>query len=284
MFQDLDSTVEAILDNIDAPQQLRNADVSFETPDKGYKPSQATVNLFLYEVKENRELRDPEPVFDLINGRYQRQQPPLRIDCSYLVTAWSEKTGGEKVVEEHRLLGQALAWLARFDTIPASFRQGELDNDAFPAPPTMVAQMDGKQSISEFWSALGLSPRPAFTLIVTLSLTYSETYPVGPEVITHEIGLGEKVADTALNLERVYAIGGTVHNSATKTAVSNATITIQELNWMAETDENGRFRFAKLEAGTYTLQARATNFSQVDKSVAVPGTASDAYDIELSPV
>jgi hypothetical protein len=42
---------------------IKEADVSFETPDKNYTPSQSTLNLFLQDVKENRELRNPEPLW-----------------------------------------------------------------------------------------------------------------------------------------------------------------------------------------------------------------------------
>ena len=47
-----------MLDDAAAPADLRAADVSFDTPDKDFKPAQATVNLFLHEVIENRALRD----------------------------------------------------------------------------------------------------------------------------------------------------------------------------------------------------------------------------------
>ena len=62
MFHDLDSTLQAILDDPAAPAQLLAADVSFETPEKGYAPGQPTVNLFLFDVHENRSVRDPVPI------------------------------------------------------------------------------------------------------------------------------------------------------------------------------------------------------------------------------
>src|SRR5262245_32285484 len=158
MFQDLDSTLKAILDDPVAPVDLRNADVSFEVPDKNFRPSQATVNLFFYEMKENRTLRDPAPIYVLEGGQYVRRQPPLRVDCSYLVTAWSNQDCALKVIEEHKLLGQALAWLGRFDTIPESYFQGALVDQPYP-PPAMVAQMEGKQNTNDFWTAIGIPPR-----------------------------------------------------------------------------------------------------------------------------
>src|SRR5262245_34532321 len=142
MLNDLDQTLRVILDDAAAPTELRNADISFETPDKTFAPALATVNLFLYEVKENRELRDPVPITEIVAGTFVRRQPPLRATCAYLVTAWSNAVGAARVVEEHRLLGQALLWLSRFPRIPAGFLQGTLAVQPFP-PPTMVAQLEG---------------------------------------------------------------------------------------------------------------------------------------------
>ena len=121
MFQDLDRTLNAIIEDPQAPEVLRQADVSFETPEKEYAPDRTTLNLFLHEVSENRDLRDPEPIYTLEHGTYKKLMPPLRIDCCYLVTAWSSKSGAQRAAEEHQLLGQALAWLSRFGTIPETY-------------------------------------------------------------------------------------------------------------------------------------------------------------------
>ena len=39
MFQDLDRTLNAIIEDPQVPEVLRQADVSFETPDKEYAPA-----------------------------------------------------------------------------------------------------------------------------------------------------------------------------------------------------------------------------------------------------
>jgi hypothetical protein len=58
MFQDLDATLQAVLSDAAAPGALRNAEISFDTPDRDFQPQHASVNLFLHEVSENRALRD----------------------------------------------------------------------------------------------------------------------------------------------------------------------------------------------------------------------------------
>ncbi len=278
MFQDLDKTLQAIFEDPAAPSELHEAEVSFETPDKNYTPNQATLNLFLHEMKENRELRDPEPIQVFKDGLYQRRLPPLRVACSYLVTGWSGKTGALKVAEEHQLLGQALGWLGGFDPVPQQYLRGTLIGQPYP-PPTMVAQLEGGRSLGEFWSALGIAPRPAFTLQVTVALMLAGEHPVGPEVISHETRLGL----TGGPLQSTFLIGGTVR-AADSNAPLAAEITIQELGRTMQTDASGRYRFPGLSSGHYTLHAAAAGFAAVDTPIEVPAAAGQSYNISLNPI
>lgn len=184
MFQDLDSTLEAMLKDPSMPASLvnlKNADKSFVTPDKNFAPAQATVNLFLYEVKENRQLRDPEPIVEKVGTTFIQRPAPLRVDCCYLVTAWSSQAGAVGVAKAHELLSQSLLWLSRFPTVPSTYFQGSLANQIYP-PPTLVAQMDHKNT-GEFWFALGIPPRPAFHITVTIAMELG-TQIEGPIVTT----------------------------------------------------------------------------------------------------
>ena len=277
MIQDLDKTLQAIFEDPLVPTVLREADVSFETPDKNYTPNQATLNLFLHEMKENRELRDPEPIQIFEDGLYKRRLPPLRVACSYLVTGWSSQTGALKVAEEHRLLGQALGWLCALDPIPQQYWRGALIGQPYP-PPTMVAQLDGGKSLGEFWSALGIAPRPAFTLQVTVALVPEVEQSVGPEVITHETRLGVSGSP----LQSAFLIGGTVL-AADSNAPLAAAVTIKELERTVQTDTSGHYRFSGLASGHYTLHAAASGFVSVNTSVEVPATAGQSYNIALNP-
>jgi hypothetical protein len=277
MFQDLDKTLQAIFEDPLVPAALHEADVSFETPDKNYTPNQATLNLFLHEMKENRELRDPEPIQIFEDGLYKRRLPPLRVACSYLVTGWSSQTGALKVAEEHRLLGQALGWLCALDPIPQPYLRGTLIGQPYP-PPTMVAQLEGGKSLGEFWSALGIAPRPAFTLQVTVALIPEVEHPLGPEVIAHETRLGVSGGP----LPSTFLIGGTVRAADSNTPLP-AAITIKELERTVQTDPSGRYRFSGLASGHYTLHAAAVGFASVDTPVEVPAAAGQSYNIALNP-
>src|SRR5690242_15830063 len=179
MFQDLDSTLKKVLNDAAmnaAPftpplTELLNAEKSFITPDKtfGTNLAKATVNLFLYDVKENRDLRDPTPILERSSSGFVRRQPPVRVDCSYIVTAWSKDTNDNQVIEEHRLLAQALLWLTRFPTIPTQYLQGNMTTQPYPLM-MWVAQIDPNKNAGEFWDALAIPPRAAFYLTVTVAM------------------------------------------------------------------------------------------------------------------
>lgn len=89
MLDDLDATLRAMLTDAAAPAVLRNADISFDTPDKDFTPTQATLNVFLHEVAENRGLRDEARIIERTGNTYTSRLPSLRLDCTYLITAWS---------------------------------------------------------------------------------------------------------------------------------------------------------------------------------------------------
>jgi hypothetical protein len=96
MIHDLSLILRKILNDPSLPEQLKSAQIAFDRPTEPFNPGQRTVNLFLYEVQESRELCNPTPIIEKINGSFIRKEPPLRIDCSYIVTAWSNEPRVEK--------------------------------------------------------------------------------------------------------------------------------------------------------------------------------------------
>ena len=281
MFQDLDSTLTALLNN--APQgelpELRNADVSFETPDQSFAPGQATVDLFLYEVRENRELRDPEPIVERLDGIAVRRAPPMRADCSYIVTTWAAgTTGAARVAAEHRLLGQTLTWLSRFPTIPERYLQGAILNPRRIYPlPTMVAHLDPNQHAGDFWNALGIPPRPAFYLTVTTELPVALGIE-GPVVTTTLVDYLQAGVE-ATREERIN-VGGVVRDVA-GAPVTPAWVALEPTHQTAATDANGGFTFVSVPRGTaYTLRARAPGHTDVTRTVQVPSPSGE-YDLQF---
>jgi hypothetical protein len=259
MFNDLDATLRAILDDSGAPADLRGAETSFETPDKDFAPAQPTVNLFFYEAQENQQLRDNAPVVTRADGRYVSRQPPVRVDCTYLVTTWSTKTGALKAEEEHRLLGLALLWLNRFPVIGDGFLRGGLANPPQPFPlPVMVAQLKEDQSSGQFWTALGIPPRPAFSLTATIAMDLLEAAEEYPEV------RGVRLEPASLVSP---ALGGRVLDAALA-PVAGAAVTVVETGDDRTVGDDGTFTFAGLAFGDYTLLVQAPNRPEVRTPVA----------------
>ena len=79
MLHDLDTTLKAILDDTSAPKLVLDADVSFDRPSDSYTPATTTINLFLYDMRENTELRSSEPIIESRNGVASIRRPPLRM-------------------------------------------------------------------------------------------------------------------------------------------------------------------------------------------------------------
>ena len=80
-----------------------------------------TVNLFLYDLREAGDLREAEWREHRENGSARMARPPLRLQCSYAVTAWARA-----IEDEHRLLSQVLAVLFAHERLPADCLAGDL--------------------------------------------------------------------------------------------------------------------------------------------------------------
>lgn len=290
MFDLLDNTLDKLLnaDELNAAplnvvfQKLYNADVSFLTPEKSYPQtllSENAVNLFLYEVKENRELREPGPTTrnNTLGIGSVCRRAPLRVDCAFMVTAWS-KAQVEPVKVSHNILGLAFNWLSRFPVIPDRYLQlGGLGGQVY-APPTMVAQMDGAKGAGEFWHALGIPPRPYFNLVVTITMDLDQQ--IDDSIVT-TIASNYHAGDPA-NGEEYLIIGGAVRDKGSGNALADAWVRLEPLNLTQVTDAAGRFIFENVpRRGGITLRARARDYKDDDRLIEIPSISGE-YDIQLT--
>jgi hypothetical protein len=273
MFDDLDASLAALLADDAAPQEVSNADVSFTVPDKDFSPGQATLDLFLHEVQENRTLREAAPILQPVPaGGWESERPPLRVDCTYLVTAWSPNTGAVRAAEEHRLLGRALLWLGRFPVIPDQYARGALKTPPQPYPlATSVAQTREGQSMGEFWTALGIAPRPAFSLTVTIALqpyTETESFPA-LSAIQLRTGL----------LDEPELHGRVLDNQLA--SVPGAVVTLVEASRTVTAGALGEFVFTAVPFGSYTLAVTSAGHPDTSRRVEYEN-AAQAHDVILT--
>ena len=179
MFQDLDKTLATF---IERELAVANVTVSFATPDGDFPPvdvSLPAIDLFLYDIRENMELHSNDRTVERRNGRVYRQQAPIRIDCSYLITAWSSATN--PIDDEHRLLGEVMKILLRHRELPADVLQGELVG---LAPPVRArsARTGYLQSLGEFWQAMGGKPKASLHYMLTVSADIYGEEDLGVEI------------------------------------------------------------------------------------------------------
>jgi hypothetical protein len=185
VIDDLDRTVEAVLRATLPPDLVSQVAISFASPGEGFPPSGVSppvIDLFLYDLRENPDLRSPERLLDRRpDGSASRRESPARIDCSYLVTAWPSGSSTTPPLDEHHLLGAALRALLRYRTLTPDLLQGTLVDQELPLPTTTL-QPGRLQSSGEFWQALGGKPKAAFHYTVTIAVPAGIPIEAGPPV------------------------------------------------------------------------------------------------------
>jgi Pvc16 N-terminal domain/Carboxypeptidase regulatory-like domain len=285
MIRDLSETLRAILDDPALAaefKELAAAQVVFDRPSESFNPAQTTIDLFLYDMRENIELRSNEPVIERNNGTATIHRPPLRVACSYLITAWP--VGGTDLpLQEHRLLSQALEVLSRYPMIPAPFLIGKLIGQAPPLP-MMASQADGLKNPAEFWTAIGNKLRPSLAVTVTISM--QPFAPVTAKVVTEaEIRVGERTAPdknaiASATLVDAFRIGGRV-TDAKDAPVAQANVSIIETGLSAITNSDGLYSIGMLRAGTFTLRVESGS-KVVNMSITVPAVAGKNFNVKLT--
>jgi hypothetical protein len=227
MLNLLDESLEEFLRAV-VPLPKREIDISFDAPDKDWsaRVSRPTINMYLWDVRRNISERElgMETVHDE-NGRPHRRPPLPRVDCRYLVTAWTAD-----IRDEHSLLGATLAALLRHDEIEAEYLQGSY-RDVVPVPTIEIAAGDGREN-SDFWSALGGQLKPGLDVTVTATVDSALLTMAGPPVHRYSI---ITTAGDATPEERLFVAGQTNQKQGTLISTPHGA---------AEVDEDGKFLVA----------------------------------------
>lgn len=190
MIDDLDKTLEQLIVRGVAPALVEQVTISFATPDSQFPPTSVTlpaIDLFLYDVRENRDLRSNEWLVERQgNGSPTKKRAPARVDCSYLITAWPSESAPNPVQDEHRLLSEVMKVLLRYPTVPESILQGALVGQEPPLP-AVTLQPGRLQSLGEFWQALGGKPKAVLHYTVSIGLDAGPPVELGPPVTEKQL-------------------------------------------------------------------------------------------------
>ena len=193
MIDDFNTILRALLKSqVAGLHPATDPQIGFVPPDADWRGQVKTlarkaINAYLVDVRENRKLRSNERRRTEENGVWTEEPPPHRVDCHYLITAWSpaHPFNHQAQQDEHEILSEVLAVLLEYDPLKPSsvpgFVKGAIPDAIWNADlPTQVVPAEGFPKLAEFWGTMGAGYRwkPALYLIVTL--------PVVPP--TREIG------------------------------------------------------------------------------------------------
>jgi hypothetical protein len=303
MIRDLSLTLQAILSQAGLPAELASAQIVFDRPTAQFTPTQTSIDLFLYDLRENLDLRSNEPVVTTQDGKANIQTPPVRLACSYLVTAWPKASGDELFLQEHRLLSQVFNVLSSYDTIPPMLLQGTLTGQNPPVP-IVTSHIDNLKTTGEFWTAMGNQLRPSISVTMTISQPpFIPRDSLLEEFIVTTVDLRVEHQDSpvkppanaiaATNFLRdrpalgavSYRIGGQITGADNK-AIPNATISILEDALTTTTNENGVYSLGPIDyrAGnppqTLTLRVQKDANTR-DYPIVVPSPNRNSYNLQF---
>jgi len=169
-----------------------DVDVVFDAPTKDWaaRRNAPTVNLYLYDVREDlrrrergwSEERDDDGIV------VARRPAPKYFKLSYLLTAWTQRPE-----DEHRLLDDLLRTFLRYDALPARLVTGRLAEPRLDVPVTVGLPPPEDRAFADVWSALGGELKPSLDLVVIAPIDTGIVHPVGPPVTD---GVHVDVSDT----------------------------------------------------------------------------------------
>jgi hypothetical protein len=266
MLADLDESVRALLKRELGRHGFDGVEVVFDAPTKEWAAalSSPTVNLFLYDIREATDRRINEWKEQRGNGHSVEHRPPLRVEASYAVTAWTRA-----VEDEHRLLSQVLAVLYAYTVLPDDILAGTLANGSQPFPLDTKTASGRSEDKADFWTSIGGQYKASVDYIVYTSCDPGTVFERGPEVRTATLRLRDSDGAPG-RMEEFHRAGGVVRDAAGD-PIANAWVALPDVGLWAASDAEGRFRFSPLEPGAYVCQARTADGGEARGTLEVPG-------------
>jgi Pvc16 N-terminal domain/Carboxypeptidase regulatory-like domain len=262
----------------------------FTVPDQAWKTKVLAgmgmrLNIYLYEIRENRNFRRAEwDQIALPDRTVVLSQPPVYLDCHYLISAWSSTEDSEitsPVLDEHQTLAEAMRVLLRNpDVVPGAlglaggvvFQNAHVYLTVAPPEPPRV--------LNDFWSTMQLAWRPAVMLVVTAPLDLLLDGAPAPIVTT----LIQRYALIGTSgLEQRIDIGGFVVKAADGSPIANATVNWTDASQAATTDSQGRYIFTGILPGVHNFIASAPGMTPINRNIDIPADPPATHIFQLSP-
>src|SRR5260370_21181115 len=204
MIDALDNILADLIQSQVSALAAKSEQVGFEAPNQDWHTAVVNLNMkrlniYLFDMRETLKLGSNERRRELQqNGWYSETYDRPKLNCMYLLTAWSPAAMGmEPIPEEHSLLYAVAEVLLRHRSIvvadvygsgikilskrkldpdvPSSFRDQEF--------PIEVGLPDTMRDLGDFWSTMQGVWRPALQLTVALPL-FPLTQPFASPMVT----------------------------------------------------------------------------------------------------
>jgi len=268
MLADLDETLRRLLTRELGRHGFDNVRIAFDAPTKDWASQLSTpaVNLYLYDLQEAVSRRPSEWSARRENGRTHNLRPPLRLDVSYAVTAWTRT-----VEDEHRLLSQVLAILYAHHTLPEAALVGTLANGCQRLPLETSVGRPRPEGRVDFWNAVGAQYKASLDYRVLTSCEAGTRLERGKDTEGQTFRFPQPEGGSSA-LEERHTVRGTV-SDAGGTPLEAASVTLPDAGGFSATDDKGRFRFSGVRPGTYRCVARGPKGAEAATTVTVPGPA-----------
>jgi hypothetical protein len=277
MINELDETIKKLI--LDKGQfDLSDVEIRFDQPTRDWAAglTKPAINCYLYDIRENTELRNREWIVERNpDGQAKKKIAPLRIDLSYLVTAWTNE-----IEDEHAVLWRLLVALSSTPVLPEDLLSESLSGQPFPIITQTAQVSEAMRNLSDLWNVMENELKPAINYTVTMAVERDFTF-VGPMVFTKQVQFVQRDIDA--EPESLLQIAGIVHEQENgHNPVAGAEVSILERGTRTHSDQFGRYTFRNVPPGTYTIRVVARERS-VEHQLTVPDGAPDLamYDLAI---
>ena len=266
MLADLDESLRTLLQRELGRHGFDSVEVAFEAPAKEWSSQLAapTVNVFLYDLRESKDHRHRTVEERRTNGGAFESRPPLILECSYAITAWTQA-----VEDEHRLLSQILTILYSYPRLPADALAGRISNGAQRYPIVGTVGQPKGEGKADFWNAVGGQYKASLDYVVTLSCEAGVAHERGPEVRDLTLRIGDSGGSPG-RVTELHRVGGRVARDDGE-PLADAWVTLPDLGRWGSSDDGGRFTIARVPPGEHRCIARTRDGGEAQATLTVPG-------------
>ncbi len=283
MINDLDETLRQLLIK-ELPVKNGEIDIKFDQPKREWSAriSKPTVNLFLYDVRENNVLRQHQwEQLHEENGKVTRKRSPMRLDCFYMLTTWAADPD-----DEHLLLSRCLLALFRYPILPEERLVGAMRSQPFEVQARLAAH-DRLTNPAEIWSSLDNEMRPSVSYIVSLAMDpWQEMIEPAVRTFTFNVGQSytpqqEQSLQEGGEGEGLIYFGGSIREKGnSQKPLAGIQVAVKGTGFFTTSDAKGHYRLGGLPPGSYTLVVWPPEGKPIEQLVTLPAGESD-YDVRI---